>query len=65
MTANLDGKVAVVTGAGSGLGPGVGRRLGRAGASVVVSDVNDDGGAETVALVTDERRERRRTSTPT
>ncbi len=29
MTANLDGKVAVVTGAGSGLGSGLGRRVGR------------------------------------
>ena len=51
MTANLEGKIAVVTGAGSGLGRASTVALARAGASVVVSDVNDDGGAETVALV--------------
>jgi NAD(P)-dependent dehydrogenase (short-subunit alcohol dehydrogenase family) len=47
----LAGKVAVVTGAGSGIGRASARALAAAGAAVVVSDVDDDGGAETVALV--------------
>jgi len=38
----LEGKVALVTGAARGLGWGIARALGRAGAKVCVSDVNDD-----------------------
>jgi NAD(P)-dependent dehydrogenase (short-subunit alcohol dehydrogenase family) len=36
----LDGKVAIVTGAGSGIGEATARLLGREGASVVVADLN-------------------------
>lgn len=36
------GRVAVVTGAGSGIGQGVARRLLRDGACVVIGDINDD-----------------------
>ena len=43
----LDGKVALVTGAGRGLGAGIARALGRAGASVCVTDVDDAELAET------------------
>jgi NAD(P)-dependent dehydrogenase (short-subunit alcohol dehydrogenase family) len=43
--------VAVVTGSGSGIGRASARALAAAGASVMVSDVSDDGGAETVALI--------------
>ena len=41
-TTLLDGKVAFVTGAGRGLGWGIARALGRAGARVCISDITDD-----------------------
>jgi NAD(P)-dependent dehydrogenase (short-subunit alcohol dehydrogenase family) len=44
----FDGKVAVITGAGSGIGRASALAFARAGACVVVSDVDDAGGSETV-----------------
>jgi NADP-dependent 3-hydroxy acid dehydrogenase YdfG len=41
------GKVAVVTGAGSGIGQALAVELGRAGASLAISDVNTDGLSQT------------------
>src|SRR5665811_650072 len=48
---NLEGKVALVTGAGSGIGRAISRRFGALGAKVLVTDVNEAGGAETVQMV--------------
>ncbi len=47
----LEDKVALVTGAASGLGRACSRILARDGARVVVADINRDGGEETVALI--------------
>jgi NAD(P)-dependent dehydrogenase (short-subunit alcohol dehydrogenase family) len=49
----FDDKVALVTGAASGLGRACARLLAQKGARVVVVDVNCDGGAETVTFIKD------------
>lgn len=47
----VQGKVAVVTGAGSGIGQALAVELARRGARLALSDVNSDGLAQTAALV--------------
>ena len=51
MTYEFDGKVALVTGASGGIGRATALAFAASGASVVVSDVNDAGGNETVASI--------------
>ena len=43
----LEDKVCVVTGASGGIGRSTAIEMGKRGAKVVVTDVNDDGGGET------------------
>ncbi len=49
--ARLDGKVALITGAGNGMGQVASVLFAREGARIVVADFSDAGGAETVAAV--------------
>ena len=53
MASRLNGKVALVTGAGSGIGRASAITIAREGAKVVVSDVVTEGGEETVRIIED------------
>jgi NAD(P)-dependent dehydrogenase (short-subunit alcohol dehydrogenase family) len=48
---SLEGKVAIVTGAGSGIGRAAALLLAQRGAKVVVADLAEDGGKETAAII--------------
>ncbi len=54
---NLEGKVAIITGAASGIGRATAILFAQEGAKVVVTDINDDGGAETVKLIKGEKKQ--------
>ena len=53
---SLAGKSALVTGAGSGIGAAIAEVLARAGAHVVVADVNEIGGRRTVEAIESSRK---------
>ena len=49
---DLKGKVAFITGAGSGIGRGIAERLARDGADIFIADIDTDGAEMTANLVT-------------
>ena len=51
MAGRLEGKVALVTGSGAGIGRSTALAFAREGAKVVVNDVNDEAGEETAGMV--------------
>ena len=51
MTPDFTGEVALVTGAAGGMGRAIALAFARAGASVVMGDVDGEGGVETARLV--------------
>ncbi|KAJ7234665.1 hypothetical protein C8J57DRAFT_1450281 [Mycena rebaudengoi] len=49
LLSRLQGKVAIVTGGGSGFGAAIARRFGEEGAKVIVTDINVEGGEKVAA----------------
>ncbi len=53
MAGILDGKVALITGAGSGIGQATSRIFAREGAKLALADVVEEGGNQTLKMVQD------------
>jgi NAD(P)-dependent dehydrogenase (short-subunit alcohol dehydrogenase family) len=53
MSGMLDGKVALITGAGSGIGRATSKIFAREGAKLILADVTEQGGAETLKMIKD------------
>jgi NAD(P)-dependent dehydrogenase (short-subunit alcohol dehydrogenase family) len=57
MASRLEGKVAIVTGGGNGIGRATCVRFAEEGADIIVADIQEEAGAETVGLVKEAGRE--------
>ena len=53
MPGGLEGKVALVTGGASGIGRATALTFAREGAKLVIADMNDNGGQQTVHMITE------------
>jgi NAD(P)-dependent dehydrogenase (short-subunit alcohol dehydrogenase family) len=57
MAGRVEGKVALVTGGASGIGRATALTFAREGAKLVVADMNEDGGHQTVHMITEKSGE--------
>ena len=54
---SLEDQIAVVTGAGRGIGLGIARRLGREGATVIIAEIDEERGREAASMLNSEEIE--------
>ena len=54
MAGRVDGKVALVTGGASGIGRATALTFAREGAKLIVADLNEEGGQQTVYMITEQ-----------